>query len=917
MIQNRYKKKIIFKRLVFACIVLFNIYGFAQDPYSFSDNIRFEVILEPDSFLYVDDDNTSGPWTGTENFPFENIPEALVASSTGVTVVVKPGNYPINQNITVPTNVKLFLFHGDTLVFGANNNLQINGRLQAFGQSNDSIYFTSTSPFTDWDGIRFINSQLQSELRYCQVTRSIGTDGNKGGGIYTSNSNVKLFGSKLKNNSANYGAGIYCENNSIISIEECLLVNNTANINGGGFYGTAMDSLKISNTKFESNTAITSGGGIALLNSPVYLSQSEFMGNGANNGGGIHFNNVTADSTHLSWNILKSNSAIAGGGLYAQNCNLLNGSRNLFQANFATNGGGIYLNNSQINFYNNTVFSNAVTNQGGGFFSDGGNNEILNNIIWENTSSDDSQISGTGINANYNNVEGGYAGTDNISAYPLFVDTTNGNFNLQIKSPCINAGNPANLTDPDSTILDLGIYYFYHHLAEVTDQPADATVTEGYNVSFSIQANWALDYQWQVSINDGISWEDISDPVIYSDFTSNNLQLSNVPFSIDGYKYRCKVFGAGTSPILTEEVSLTVHPVIKTFAANTNTCEGDILFPITVSNCNSVGAISLVMSYNNTMLTFTGFQNQHSELASGNLIVNAFNGNIYISWASITAANIGNDLLLELMFTTLQGSSNLVWDTITSGNCEYGDINGNVILSTYANGSTFSSQCNTQLDVKLFLEGPYNGADMDVGVSHLLPVSQPFSGSPWNYSGTENVPIIPNGNIVDWGLIEIRETAGDASTATESTIVSQQAVFILKDGKIKSVDGSNLPKFNQVITDNLFVVIRQRNHLSVMSGNPVTITGNAYSYNFTTASGQAYGGSSGHTEIGAGIWGMMAGDGDANGLIDINDKNNIWAVEAGTKGYLMGDFDLNEHVDNKDKNDGWAPNNGSSTQLPD
>ena len=48
----------------------------------------------------------------------------------------------------------------------------------------------------------------------------------------------------------------------------------------------------------------------------------------------------------------------------------------------------------------------------------------------------------------------------NIFMDPLFVDTLNGNYNLQSGSPCIDAGDPNSPPDPDGTISDMGAYYF-------------------------------------------------------------------------------------------------------------------------------------------------------------------------------------------------------------------------------------------------------------------------------------------------------------------------------------------------------------------------------------------------------------------------------------------------------------------------
>jgi len=43
---------------------------------------------------------------------------------------------------------------------------------------------------------------------------------------------------------------------------------------------------------------------------------------------------------------------------------------------------------------------------------------------------------------------------------------------------------------------------------------------------------------------------------------------------------------------------------------------------------------------------------------------------------------------MELKFTGITGSSSLNWDLLTPGNCEYSDINGLIIFSTWNNGNT-------------------------------------------------------------------------------------------------------------------------------------------------------------------------------------------------------------------------------------
>jgi len=240
-------------------------------------------------------------------------------------------------------------------------------------------------------------------------------------------------------------------------------------------------------------------------------------------------------------------------------------------------------------------------------------------------------------------------------------------------------------------------------------------------------------------------------------------------------------------------------------------------------------------------------------------------------------------------------------------------------LSAFAVGdvnSPMAIQLAITVELEAFLEGPFNGTDMDMDLNTagVLPLSQPFNTAPWNYPGTESVVTIP-ANTVDWVLIEIRD-ATDAASATPATVIERQAAFVLNDGTIRTIDGTTNPEFSSSVTQNLFVVLYHRNHLAVMSASALTESGGVYPYNFTTGEAQAYGGANGHKEIGTGIWGMIGGDTDASGTIEVADKT-AWAGQAGTTGYKSGDLNMNTQVDNTDKNDVYVGNSGSSSQVPD
>lgn len=239
-------------------------------------------------------------------------------------------------------------------------------------------------------------------------------------------------------------------------------------------------------------------------------------------------------------------------------------------------------------------------------------------------------------------------------------------------------------------------------------------------------------------------------------------------------------------------------------------------------------------------------------------------------------------------------------------------------LMNYETWSGPPVQSTFSIDLKVFLEGPFNGTDMNTTLNdqNQIPVNQPFNMPPWNYFGTETVPTIPNSDIVDWMLLELRETTGDAASALQATIIDQRAVFLLKTGNIVDIDGFSLPEFDISVTENLFAVIWHRNHLGIISAIPLTRNGSIYEFDFTIAAEQVFGTAAGYKEITSNIWGMVAADAYADGIISIEDKTNSWMLEAGLNGYYSSDMNMDVQSNNQDKNEYLMNNLGKQCQVP-
>ncbi len=222
---------------------------------------------------------------------------------------------------------------------------------------------------------------------------------------------------------------------------------------------------------------------------------------------------------------------------------------------------------------------------------------------------------------------------------------------------------------------------------------------------------------------------------------------------------------------------------------------------------------------------------------------------------------------------------------------------------------------SNELNLTVFIEGAFGSTEMstDLNVAGLIPNAQPYSGAPWNYAGTESFASVPNADVVDWVLVEMRD-AVDAASASSATVIKTMAGLLLKDGSIVSVDGSSKLSFTNTIANNLYIVIYHRNHVSVMSAVALASSGKYYTYDFTSSNTAAYG-TDAQKGVGS-VWVMYGGDVDGNGEVDNDDDATIWYSEAGASGYFLSDVNLDGQSDNKDKDDVWVGNVGVVTQVP-
>jgi uncharacterized protein (TIGR02145 family) len=118
--------------------------------------------------------------------------------------------------------------------------------------------------------------------------------------------------------------------------------------------------------------------------------------------------------------------------------------------------------------------------------------------------------------------------------------------------------------------------------SSIVTQPSNQQLTVGCSATFSITtpAGYTVSYQWQVSTNGGVTWNNISNGgtgPVYSGVTLSNLSLSNVPLSCNNYQYR-SVITSLCGPNETSNaatLSINILPVITGQPVNSLVYEGE------------------------------------------------------------------------------------------------------------------------------------------------------------------------------------------------------------------------------------------------------------------------------------------------------------------------------------------------------
>jgi predicted outer membrane repeat protein len=308
----------------------------------------------------------------------------------------------------------------------------------------------------------------QAQISNCTFTKNSALF--SGGGIYNSRGELSLTNCTFAMNLAGStgGGGIY-NNQSDISLSNCTFVDNATQFGyGGGIYSSDSDP-NLNNCIFIENTADNGGGIYNRYSSPTFIN-CVFIKNTAGMGAGIaNFNRSQNNPTLRNCLFTGNRSRSIGGGIYNYWGELI-----LTNCTFAWNSAdeGNALACRSDNERRIATLTNCILWDGG--------NEIWNNEL-------------SIMNVFYSNIQGGWFGEGNIDENPQFVDmlgmdyrtgTEDDDLRLSSTSPCVDAGDPNYVPEPDETDLDgnrriinsrvdMGAYEFHGIIYVDDDAPYD------------------------------------------------------------------------------------------------------------------------------------------------------------------------------------------------------------------------------------------------------------------------------------------------------------------------------------------------------------------------------------------------------------------------------------------------------------
>ena len=374
-----------------------------------------------------------------------------------------------------------------------NKNLSLSGKTIKLRSENGADQCTIDAESSGYGFHIFSGESTNTEIQGFTIKNA------SSGGICVTDYSSPLFVrcTVTQNHVTTSGGGLVC-NRAAPTMRLCSICDNSASESGGGIHGEESFFI-IDDCNLSGNSAGFSGGAINCIRSAPTILYSRFESNStANNGAGM---NVSRSHPFVLDSLWRYNTATTGTGincidhsnLFMRNC--------LIAENTASaTGAAVNCCNASCEIYNSTVANNTAGVGGWAIDCDQCPKWTLqDSVVWGNEPGQ-MLVSDSLTNVSYCDVLGGFSGSGNIDADPLFVAGPFGDYYLSRtitghpqNTPCLNAGS--------AYAADIYTWYEYgrHSMADFTtrtDEVPDTGIIDlGYHWPASLPSRgWISGY---------------------------------------------------------------------------------------------------------------------------------------------------------------------------------------------------------------------------------------------------------------------------------------------------------------------------------------------------------------------------------------------------------------------------------------
>lgn len=300
---------------------------------------------------------------------------------------------------------------------------------------------------------------------------------------------------------------------------------------------------------------------------------------------------------------------------------------------------------------------------------------------------------------------------------------------------------------------------------------------------------------------------------------------------------------------------------------------GEISVPVTVTDFNNIGAISLNLEYDPAVMTFNmGIANSAFSgfFAIGDNLLPSGKRRLAIGWFGSAISLPEDAVMVDLRFNFIGGTTNLIWFD-DGASCEYTDGSYNALTDLptachYQNGIVSSSK---RLNLTVLLEGLYNP------VTHQMSSAIESFAGPCTIGRSDYIQLELH-NAADYSMIEFSSPDYELSVNGTATILIPPA-----------------------LNGSYYITVRHRNSIATVSAIPVSLSGTLLNYNFTNQASMAYGNNM--LQMSDGKWALYGGDVNQDGFIDTGDMSPVDNDASNfASGYLATDINGDGMTDTAD-----------------